>query len=185
MQLGGPTWKVALGRRDSRTASQSLANSDLPSPFSNLDTLKQKFAAKGLSAGVMTALSGAHTIGQARCFLFRDRIYNDNNIDSNFAKTRQQTCPRSGGDSTLAPMDVQSPVAFDNAFYVNLVSRKGLFHSDQELYNHGSQDYLVSRYSKNATAFFSDFVYSMVKMGAISPLTGTQGEIRTNCRKIN
>jgi hypothetical protein len=29
MQLGGPTWNVPLGRKDSRTASQSAANTNL------------------------------------------------------------------------------------------------------------------------------------------------------------
>ncbi|KAG4204453.1 hypothetical protein ERO13_A04G045332v2 [Gossypium hirsutum] len=37
--LGGPTWQVPLGRRDARTASQSAANNQIPSPFANLATL--------------------------------------------------------------------------------------------------------------------------------------------------
>ncbi|URE47854.1 Peroxidase [Musa troglodytarum] len=65
--LGGPSWTVALGRRDATTASQSAANSNLPGPGSSLSQLIAAFAAKGLNARDMTALSGAHTIGQARC----------------------------------------------------------------------------------------------------------------------
>ncbi|KAJ1699080.1 hypothetical protein LUZ63_007592 [Rhynchospora breviuscula] len=37
--LGGADWPVLLGRRDSLTASQSAANSDLPSPDSDLSNL--------------------------------------------------------------------------------------------------------------------------------------------------
>jgi peroxidase len=183
--LGGPTWNVNLGRRDAQTASLSGANSDLPSPLSNLATLISKFTAKGLSAQDMTVLSGAHTIGQSRCFLFRDRIYNDQNIDASFAALRQQTCPQSGGDSNLAPIDVQSPITFDNVYYVDLVNKQGLFHSDQELFNGGSQDNLVTQYSTNTAAFFSDFARSMARLGAITPLTGKNGEIRSNCRMVN
>jgi peroxidase len=163
----------------------SKANSDLPGPSSSLSTLISMFAAKGLTAQDMTVLSGAHTIGQGRCFLFRDHIYNDNNINASFATLRQQTCPQSGGDSNLAPIDVQSPDAFDNAYYVDLVNQMGLFHSDQELFNGGSMDNLVKQYSTNAAIFFSDFARSMVKLGAITPLTGKKGEVRLNCRMVN
>ncbi|XP_066375607.1 peroxidase P7-like [Miscanthus floridulus] len=183
--LGGPTWTVYLGRRDARTASQNDANANLPGPGSTLATLVTMFGNKGLSARDMTALSGAHTIGQARCATFRDRIYNDANINATFASLRQQTCPQSGGDAALAPIDVQSPEAFDNAYYQNLMSRQGLFHSDQELFSGGSQDALVKKYSGNAGMFAADFARAMVRMGAISPLTGTQGEVRLDCRKVN
>ncbi|XP_009777403.1 peroxidase-like [Nicotiana sylvestris] len=133
----------------------------------------------------VTALSGGDTIGQARCTTFRTRIYNDTNIDAQFATTRRATCPSSGRDANLAPLDIQTPSRFDNDYYQNLVARHGLLHSDQELFNGGSQDALVRSYSTNGAAFTSDFAAAMVRMGNISPLTGTNGEIRRNCRAIN
>jgi peroxidase len=184
-QLRGPTWKVPLGRRDSTTANESLANANLPSPGANLTTLISTFARQGLSPTDMTALSGAHTVGQARCSAFRDRIYNDSNIDASFAALRRKTCPRSGGDDNLTPMDAQTPRVFDTAYYQNLMARRGLFHSDQELFNGGSQDALVRQYSASPALWKSDFVRAMVKMGNINPLTGTAGQIRKNCRVIN
>ncbi|TVU07813.1 hypothetical protein EJB05_41182 [Eragrostis curvula] len=183
--LGGPTWNVPLGRRDSTTASASLANGNLPGPGSNLGTLVSLFGRQGLSARDMTALSGAHTIGQARCVTFRGRIYGDANIDATFAAQRQQTCPRSGGNANLAPIDVQTPAGFDTAYFQNLMARRGLFHSDQELFNGGSQDALVQQYSANAALFNNDFVAAMIKMGNINPLTGAAGQIRRNCRVVN
>ncbi|CAN6194904.1 unnamed protein product [Urochloa humidicola] len=186
--LGGPTWTVYLGRRDALTASQSDANANLPGPGSSLATLTTMFGNKGLSARDMTALSGAHTVGQARCVTFRGRIYNDTNIDATFASLRQQSCPQAAGgagDAALAPIDAQTPQAFDNAYYANLMSKQGLFHSDQELFNGGSQDALVKKYRGNAGMFAADFAKAMVRMGAISPLTGAQGEVRLNCRKVN
>ncbi|RWW31906.1 hypothetical protein BHE74_00039812 [Ensete ventricosum] len=183
--LGGPTWRVQLGRRDATTASQSDANSNLPGPSSSLSNLISSFAAKGLSARDMTALSGAHTIGQARCTTFRSHIYSDADVDPSFAALRQQNCPSAGGDDNLAPLDIQTTNRFDNDYYQNLVAKKGLLHSDQELFNNGTQDSLVRLYSVNARAFARDFAAAMVKMGAISPLTGTNGEIRLNCRTVN
>uniref|UniRef100_J3MEV3 Peroxidase n=2 Tax=Oryza brachyantha TaxID=4533 RepID=J3MEV3_ORYBR len=183
--LGGPTWSVPLGRKDSRTASQSAANSNLPGPGSSLATLISMFGNQGLSARDMTALSGAHTIGRSQCQFFRSRIYTESNINASFAALRQQTCPRSGGDANLAPFDVQTADAFDNAYYQNLVSQRGLLHSDQELFNGGSQDALVRQYSTNPSQFSADFVSAMVKMGNLLPSSGTATEVRLNCRKVN
>ncbi|KAF8409072.1 hypothetical protein HHK36_005144 [Tetracentron sinense] len=183
--LGGPSWAVPLGRRDARTASQSAANSQIPSPFASLSTLISMFAAKGLNARDMTALSGGHTIGQARCSTFRNRIYNETNIDPNFAARRRNGCPATGGDTNLAPLDIQTPNRFGNNYYQNLVARRGLLHSDQELFNGGSQDALVRSYSANDGAFSRDFAAAMVRMSNISPLTGTNGEIRRDCKRVN
>ncbi|KAL9297747.1 hypothetical protein ACSQ67_023643 [Phaseolus vulgaris] len=183
--LGGPSWTVPLGRRDARTASLSAANSQIPSPSSDLSTLISMFAAKGLTARDLTVLSGAHTIGQSQCQFFRARIYNETNIDPNFATTRRANCPNSGGNLNLAPLDTLTPTRFDNNYYTDLVNQRGLLHSDQVLFNGGSQDALVRTYSGNNAAFFRDFAAAMVKMGNISPLTGTNGEIRRNCRLVN
>ncbi|XP_040376622.1 peroxidase 70-like [Oryza brachyantha] len=185
--LGGPSWAVPLGRRDSTTASLSIANTDLPGPASDLATLITGFGNKGLSPRDLTALSGAHTIGFSQCANFRDRIYNDTNIDPAFAALRRGGCPAAAGtgDSNLAPLDVQTQNAFDNAYYSNLLARRGLLHSDQVLFNGGSQDALVQQYSASPALFAADFAAAMIKMGNISPLTGAAGQIRRNCRAVN
>ncbi|KAF3331839.1 peroxidase 4-like protein [Carex littledalei] len=56
--LGGPSWDVKLGRRDSTTASFSGANSNIPGPSSSLQNLISSFSNQGLSADEMVALSG-------------------------------------------------------------------------------------------------------------------------------
>uniref|UniRef100_J3MEV2 Peroxidase n=1 Tax=Oryza brachyantha TaxID=4533 RepID=J3MEV2_ORYBR len=183
--LGGPTWNVQLGRKDSRTASGTAANANLPGPGSSAASLVAAFAAKGLSAREMTALSGAHTVGRARCLMFRGRIYADTNINTTFAAARRLACPQSGGDGNLAPFDDQTPDAFDNAYFKNLVAQRGLLHSDQELFNGGSQDALVKKYSGNDGMFAGDFAKAMVKMGGLMPAAGTPTEVRLDCRKVN
>eukprot|EP00262_Sarcandra_glabra_P020023 TRINITY_DN7845_c0_g1_i1.p1 TRINITY_DN7845_c0_g1~~TRINITY_DN7845_c0_g1_i1.p1 ORF type:complete len:321 (+),score=28.17 TRINITY_DN7845_c0_g1_i1:22-984(+) len=185
--LGGPTWNVKLGRRDSRTASQAAANNSIPPPTSNLNRLISSFQAQGLSTKDMVALAGAHTIGQARCTNFRARVYNETNIDSSFARTRQSNCPRTtgSGDNNLAPLDLQTPTGFDNNYYKNLVNQRGLLHSDQQLFNGVSTDSQVRTYSSNPSTFNADFVTAIIKMGDNKPLTGSNGEIRKNCRRRN
>ncbi|MBA0600770.1 hypothetical protein Gorai_003969 [Gossypium raimondii] len=185
--LGGPKWAVKVGRRDARSASQSAANNGIPPPTSNLNRLTSRFNALGLSTRDLVALSGAHTIGQARCTSFRARIYNESNIDASFAQTRQRNCPRTtgSGDNNLAPLDIQTPTSFDNNYFKNLISQRGLLHSDQQLFNGGSTDSIVRGYGNSPSSFNSDFVSAMIKMGDISPLTGSRGEIRKNCRRVN
>lgn len=185
-QLGGPSWDLGLGRRDATTASLSDANRDLPSPASSLPQLVSAFAAKGLSARDMTALSGAHTIGQARCVNFRGHINGDTNVDADFAAQRRRSCPASGGDDNLSPLDEQTAATFDNAYFQNLLAFRGLLHSDQVLYTNGTQEYsLVRLYATDPSAFAADFASAMVKMSNLSPLTGNSGEIRINCRSVN
>ncbi|KAJ7959566.1 Peroxidase [Quillaja saponaria] len=183
--LGGPFWEVGLGRRDSTTASRSAANTSIPQPTFNLSALITSFAAQGLSLNDLVALAGGHTIGLCRCTSFRARIYNDSNIDASFAKSLQNKCPRSGNDNKLAPLDLQTPTFFDNSYFKNLVNRKALLHSDQELFNGSSSDSLVKKYAADNAAFFKDFAKSIVKMSNIKPLTGSKGQIRVNCRKVN
>ncbi|XVE52244.1 hypothetical protein DITRI_Ditri02bG0107500 [Diplodiscus trichospermus] len=185
--LGGPNWDVKLGRRDARTTSQAAANNGIPPPTSNLNRLISRFNALGLSTRDLVALSGSHTIGQARCTSFRARIYNESNIDRSFVQTSQRNCPRAtgSGDNNLAPLDIQTPTFFDNNYFKNLINRRGLLHSDQQLFNGGSTDSIVQGYSNNPNSFTSDFVTAMIKMGDISPLTGSKGEIRKNCRRVN
>ncbi|KAF6999380.1 hypothetical protein CFC21_015418 [Triticum aestivum] len=185
--LGGPSWTVPLGRRDSTTASLSLANSDLPPPSFDVANLTANFAAKGLSVTDMVALSGAHTIGQSQCRFFRSRLYNETNIGTAFATSLKANCPRptGSGDSSLAPLDTTTPNAFDNAYYRNLMSQKGLLHSDQVLINDGRTAGLVRTYSSGSAQFNRDFRAAMVRMGNISPLTGTQGQVRLSCSRVN
>ncbi|XP_071721109.1 peroxidase P7-like [Rutidosis leptorrhynchoides] len=188
LALSGPSWKVKLGRRDAKTTSLAAANSGvIPPPSSTLANLINRFRAVGLSTKDMVALSGAHTIGQARCTTFRARVYNETNIDASFARSRQSNCPSTSGsgDNNLAPLDVKTPNHFDISYFKNLVNQKGLLTSDQVLFNGGSTDSLVKQYSKSSNNFNADFAAAMIKMGDISPLTGSIGEIRKNCRVPN
>ncbi|XP_059305271.1 cationic peroxidase 1-like [Lycium ferocissimum] len=184
VKLGGPSWTVLLGKRDSTTASLSAAN-NIPAPTLNLSGLISSFSNKGLTAREMVVLSGSHTIGQARCTTFRNRLYNEANINASFATSVKANCPQSGGNNNLSPLDTTSPTSFDNAYFKNLQIQKGLLHSDQQLFSGGSTNSIVNTYSSNSATFLTDFANAMVKMGNLSPLTGTNGQIRKNCRKTN
>ncbi|VAH42256.1 unnamed protein product [Triticum turgidum subsp. durum] len=117
---------------------------------------------------------------------FRTRIYGGaTNINTAFATSLKANCPQSGGNGNLANLDTTTPNTFDNAYYTNLLSQKGLLHSDQVLFNNDTTDNTVRNFASNAAAFSSAFTTAMIKMGNIAPLTGTQGQIRLSCSKVN
>ncbi|CAN4109871.1 unnamed protein product [Withania somnifera] len=105
---GGPSWEVPLGRRDSRDASLSGSNNNIPAPNNTFNTILTKFKLKGLDLVDLVALSGSHTIGNARCTSFRQRLYNqsgnslpDYTLDQSYAAQLRTMCPQFGGDQNL------------------------------------------------------------------------------------
>ncbi|KAK9670165.1 hypothetical protein RND81_13G182600 [Saponaria officinalis] len=190
---GGPSWEVPLGRRDSVGASISGSNNEIPAPNNTFQTILTKFKRQGLDLVDLVALSGAHTIGDARCTTFKQRLYNQNGngkpdptLNQAFASQLRQQCPRSGGDQNLFFLDHTTPFSFDNVYYKNILAYDGLLNSDQVLLtkNYASMQ-LVKQYAENNGLFFDHFAKSMVKMGNLFPLTGEKGEIRKNCRRVN
>ncbi|KAK9108913.1 hypothetical protein Sjap_016973 [Stephania japonica] len=191
---GGPNWDLPLGRRDSKTASLSSSNNNIPPPNSTLQNLKTFFGRQGLDEVDLVALSGSHTIGLARCVSFKQRLYNQNGnnqpdeaLERNYYFSLTSICPKSGGDNNLSPLDFASPAKFDNTYFKLLLSGKGLLNSDQVLLtgSGGKTTDLVKIYAADEGLFFNQFEKSMVKMGNINPLTGYNGEIRKNCRRVN
>ncbi|XP_020098250.1 peroxidase 72-like [Ananas comosus] len=191
---GGPSWEVPLGRRDSLGASLSGSNNNIPAPNNTLPTIITKFKLQHLDLVDLVALSGGHTIGDARCTSFRQRLYNqsgnglpDATLSEGYAAELRARCPRSGGDQTLFFLDPLTPLEFDNLYFKSLLTGHGLLSSDELLVTQSAATRaLVEKFAASNKAFFEQFAKSVVKMGNISPLTGpTRGEIRTNCRKIN
>ncbi|KAB2607467.1 peroxidase A2-like [Pyrus ussuriensis x Pyrus communis] len=189
---GGPTWEVQLGRRDSRTANRA-GTTAIPGFRENLDQLSQKFGDAGLDSTDLVALSGAHTFGRARCSTFGHRLYNfsgtgnpDPTMEAGYLETLRQTCPQNGNGDTLNDLDQSTRDAFDNNYFTNLQNNRGLLQTDQVLFStSGDTVAIVNRFANSQSDFFDSFGQSMINMGNIGVLTGTNGEIRTNCRRVN
>ncbi|KAK8615585.1 hypothetical protein V6N13_017170 [Hibiscus sabdariffa] len=196
--VGGPYWDVPVGRKDSKTANPDLANQNIPTANEGLLGLISKFLYQGLSVTDMVALSGAHTIGMARCENFRARIYGDfgatsgmNPLSDSYLGELKSVCPAisGSGDNNVTAMDNVTPDLFDNSFYHTLLRGEGLLNSDQELYSSvfGIETRkLVDKYATDPAAFFSQFSDSMVKLGNITNSDSfVNGEVRKNCRFVN
>nr|QIQ51140.1 peroxidase 2 [Oryza sativa Indica Group] len=169
---GGPRWRVQLGRRDA-TATNIPSADNLPGFTDTLEDLVAKFDAVGLDHGDLVALQGAHTFGRAQCLFTREN------------------CTAGKADDALENLDPVTPDVFDNNYYASLLRGAGKLPSDQVMisdddpYAAATTAPFVRRFAGSQKSFFRSFAASMIKMGNISPLTGTDGQIRQNCRRIN
>ncbi|CAL1376101.1 unnamed protein product [Linum trigynum] len=190
---GGPRWEVLVGRKDSLNASIDAANDLLPSPNSTLKELTDNFKQQGLGIKDLVALSGAHTLGKARCSSFNGRLHDLLKAQTNdkyqrhttFLQTLSSICPKN--DQELAPLDLQTPARFDNQYYLNILEGRGLLGSDDVLVSEkdGVVMGLVWAYALDEELFFREFAKSMIKMGNNNVLMGSQGEVRKDCRFVN
>ncbi|MBA0772012.1 hypothetical protein Gotri_007456, partial [Gossypium trilobum] len=137
--------------------------------------------------------TGAHTIGFAQCFTFKQRLFNfggsrkpDPDLEASLLKGLQTVCPdQVDSDTTLVPLDSVTTNRFDNSYYRNLVNSSGLLQSDHVLSTDNRTASMVLSYSRYPYLFLKDFGASMVKMANIGVLTGQDGEIRKNCKVVN
>ncbi|KAE8723137.1 Peroxidase 55 [Hibiscus syriacus] len=189
---GGPSWEVELGRRDGLRSQASRVAGNLPDPEFNLAQLNTIFARNNLTQFDMIALSGAHTVGFSHCNRFTNRIHSfsssspvDPALDPNYAQQLMQLCPRNVDPSIAINMDPETPRSFDNVYYQNLVSGKGLFTSDQVLFSDEASQPTVSDFARNTGNFNGAFITSMRKLGRVGVKTGNEGQIRIDCTRFN
>ncbi|KAJ0969226.1 hypothetical protein J5N97_022103 [Dioscorea zingiberensis] len=189
---GGPDFKVELGRRDGRISFRWRVTGNLPSPTLNLNLLNWIFRKNNLTQTDMIALSGAHTVGFSHCSRFSNRLYSfnattrtDPSLNPAYARQLMQACPRNVNPQIAINMDPATPNSFDNAYFKNLQSGKGLFTSDQVLFNSFQSRGIVNGFASNQGSFFSAFGAAMQSLGRVGVKTGRQGEIRRDCTAFN
>ncbi|CAA7409069.1 unnamed protein product [Spirodela intermedia] len=180
--------QVPTGRRDGRVSIMSEALNMLPGFTANISSLKSQFAAQGLSVKDLVVLSGAHTLGNAHCFTVTNRIYNfsgrGDNTDTDPALDKTYV-PKLRGKCSPLPADAIKPIemdpgsflSFDNSYFTLVSKRRGLFESDAALLDDPeTRAYVLRQANAPPTEFFEDFGVSMVNMGNIGVLTGSQGK---------
>ncbi|KAF8105023.1 hypothetical protein N665_0164s0038 [Sinapis alba] len=187
---GGPYWSVLKGRKDGRV-SRANETINLPGPTFNVSQLIQSFAARGLSVKDMVTLSGGHTIGFSHCSSFEARLHNfskfhdiDPSMNFAFAQSLKRKCPRSNNRGKNAGTFLDSTTSvFDNDYYKQILSGKGVFGSDQALLGDYRTKWIVETYARDQKAFFREFAASMVKLGNFG--VKETGEVRVKPRFVN
>ncbi|KAL4388270.1 hypothetical protein GQ457_09G011340 [Hibiscus cannabinus] len=189
---GGPYYEVELGRLDGLSSRAANVKGKLPQPFFNLNQLNSLFAANGLTQNNMIALSAAHTVGFSHCSKFANRIHNfsrlnavDPALDRGYAAQLRQMCPKNVDTRVAIDMDLKTPRKFDNVYFKNLQKGKGLFSSDQVLFNDPRSKPTVNGWANDSYAFKRAFIAAITKLGRVGVKTGNRGNIRTNCAAFN
>ncbi|OAY25995.1 peroxidase 27 [Manihot esculenta] len=191
----GLRWEVETGRRDGRVSIAAETLTNLVAPNANITTIITRFQAKGLSVKDAVILLGSHTIGTSHCSSFNSRLYNftgkgtdndfDPTLDSEYVKELKIKC-KPGDQNSLVEMDPGSFRTFDSSYYTLVSKRRGLFQSDAALLDNSvTKAYINLQVATQGSTFLKDFGDSMVKMGRVDVLTGTAGEIRKVCGKVN
>ncbi|WCJ27640.1 Peroxidase superfamily protein [Euphorbia peplus] len=187
---GGPNYTIPTGRRDGLVSNSD--DVDLPGPSTTVSEAFQIFKSRGLTLPDMVTLLGAHTVGVAHCSFFEDRLSNfqgsgspDRNMDSGLVANLSRVCSSSGNADPSVFLDQGSGLVFDNVFYKQLLSKRGVLEIDQGLALDRSSGRIVSGFARNPVGFKQSFGNAMVKLGSVQVLVGNAGEIRKNCRAFN
>ncbi|GLJ39782.1 hypothetical protein SUGI_0813120 [Cryptomeria japonica] len=143
----------------------------------------------------MVLLSGAHTIGVSHCnFFVLQRLYNfnsthstDPSLDPTYAAALKEKCPANTTDSSITVRLDNSTRKdiLDNNYYDQVKKNRGLFISDATLLTDPNTKNIVQQCAASNLYFWSQFSDAMVRLGNVGVLSGEEGEIRLNCRRIN
>ncbi|CAN6230136.1 unnamed protein product [Urochloa humidicola] len=178
---GGPWISMPLGRNDSLgPAPREVVTGSLPAPNADVTALINKFRDKGLGGEDLVALSGAHTVGKARCGSLGDRTSRPNPNDA-FANYLARFCGNNA--DRQHSLDVITPDTFDKQYFVDLRNRQGVLTTDQGLYGDLRTKWLVDGFADNQGWFYGQFADSMIKMSRLG--WGAPGEIRNRCFSRN
>jgi peroxidase len=137
--------------------------------------------------------AGAHTVGVTHCSVIHDRLYNFNGtgladpaMDTTYAWILTTfACPKNPTFDNIVFLDDPSSILIvDKSYYTQIVNRRGVLYVDQALGDHSSTGWMVD--FLHSTDFFpSMFSYALNKLAALDVKTGSNGEIRKNCRMTN
>ncbi|RDX94276.1 Peroxidase 46 [Mucuna pruriens] len=192
--VGGPVIQIPTGRRDGMVSIASNVRPNILDTSFTMDEMINRFSNKGLSLFDLVILSGAHTIGTAHCSSFRDRFQEDSRgkltlidkaLDSSYAEELMKECPLSASPFVQVNNDPETSMVFDNQYYTNLLTNKGLFQSDSALLSDNRTRKLVEDLANDQDFFFQSWGQSFLKLTSVGVKTGDEGEIRLSCASTN
>nr|CAB3455104.1 unnamed protein product [Digitaria exilis] len=184
---GRISFSIPSGRLDGRVSLANETTGALPGPFSDLETVKNRFAAKGLNTNDMVTLSGAHTVGHARCDFVVSTAGRRPGMNATLPGELSRKC--GGGGDVTVNLDYKTPdVQLDGQSYKNVKNGDVVLDSDAALSSTETAA-LVDTYAAAGvgSGWEMAFAAAMVKMGNIEVKTrpGADAEIRKKCSIYN
>lgn len=108
-------------------------------------------------------------------------------MDPALVATLRRRCPQNLVVDSPVNLDQNASSAntVDDSFYKQIVAKRGVLQIDQRIALDAATGATVALLAGGRMDFSTRFGSSMVKLGAVEVLTGTQGEIRRSCRAPN
>ncbi|KAL1210407.1 Peroxidase 46 [Cardamine amara subsp. amara] len=191
---GGPVVEIPTGRRDGKESMAANVRPNIIDTDFTLDQMIDSFTSKGLSIQDLVVLSGAHTIGALHCNAFNGRFKKDEkgnftlidaSLDNSYAETLMNKCSSLESSSLTVSNDPETSSIFDNQYYKNLETHKGLFQTDSALIEDDRTRKMVEDLASDEESFFQRWRESFVKLSLVGVRVGEDGEIRRSCSFIN
>jgi peroxidase len=176
-QSGGKPYHVPLGRLDSLEPASWSSVNEIPLHSFNVDQLIASFSSRNLDERDLVVLSGAHTIGGARCTSIASRFPED----TEFVRRMRINCTNSDDANMLQDLDVTTPSELDNKYHQNLLNGTGVLTSDVQLLLNDATLGYVNNFADNEWHFWNQFANSMTKMGMLRGPQGNVGHVRYSC----
>ncbi|CAI0386480.1 unnamed protein product [Linum tenue] len=184
--VGGPAYRVPLGRKDGLVSDASRVEPNLLKPTMPASQIIAFFVSRGFTVQEMVTLMGGHTIGFSHCREFSRTSPTDPALNPKYAEGLKKLCENYTKDPTMSAFnDVMTPGKFDNVYYQNLEKGLGLLASDQAMAADQRTKPFVELYARNETAFFTAFARVMEKLSTYKIKTGKDGEVRHRCDQTN
>uniref|UniRef100_A0A5B6YMT7 Peroxidase n=1 Tax=Davidia involucrata TaxID=16924 RepID=A0A5B6YMT7_DAVIN len=192
--VGGPYYKVRLGRKDGFESHDSAVKKNIARANTSMNVIIDMFKSKGFTVQEMVALTGGgHTIGFSHCKEFSSRLFNhsktsqyDRGLNPKFAEALRKVCSNYLKDHAMSVFnDVMTPNKFDNMYFQNLFRGLGILATDNELITHPATRPISELFAKDQNAFFQAFAHSMEKLSVLGVKTGRKGEVRHRCDAFN
>lgn len=136
-------------------------------------------------------------MGRTQCAYITDRLYNfngtkrpDPSMDKSFLAQMRKQCPQRPKKGKSNPVVYLNPASgssytFSNSYYSRILSKKAVLGVDQQLLFGNDTKQIAKEFKDDFEDFRRSFALSMNRMGTLQALTGSQGEIRKNCRVRN
>ncbi|RCV13104.1 hypothetical protein SETIT_2G320200v2 [Setaria italica] len=187
--VGVPYWPLRYGRRDGKNSIAAEADLHVPMGGKSVTDLVRFFESKGLTIFDLVVLSGAHTIGRATCGAVKPGLCKRKDkpalLDRRYGDFLRRKCG-AGGDGEYVELDGETPTAFDNQYYKNLMHGRGVLDTDQKLLlDSRTGDHVRAFANQPSQLFVHQFARSMRKIGEALVRTGNEGEVRRKCSAFN
>ncbi|PHU05504.1 Peroxidase 21 [Capsicum chinense] len=183
VMLGGPHIEMKTGRRgESKESYLAEVDNFIPNHNDSMSLVLSRFKTIGVDAQGTVALLGAHSVGRVHCVNIIHRLYPtvDSTLDPDYATYLKTRCPSpqpSPNVTEFARNDRETPMVWDNLYYKNILSNKGLLSVDQQLVSDPITYPFVEKFAASNSYFHAQFGKALIILSEKNHLLVMKGRL--------